>query len=682
MKLNRIIITFFLILFAPLIFATEFNIIDRSSNQDTVKTCKDCHSTLISKKFVHAPLEDACDNCHSSKGNIHPNATAKGFDLADDVPTLCFYCHEEYSKKNIHAPAEAGECAMCHNSHSSDNPKLLNDSKIDKLCFECHDMEIPKADIVHSPVEEGACNECHDSHQSNNRAFLKTTSPQLCFNCHSSEEEQMQLRKLHAPFEDDCANCHQSHNAPEKGLLSEKTSTLCYTCHGELQENVDASEFIHAPMNDEKSCNNCHSPHASKENAILLMPEKDLCLSCHGRTYTTESGKTKNIKQKLKPSNNIHAPVEEGCVICHKSHASNNIALLNSNFPAGTYADAKEENFALCFECHDSGLMLNEFTTDATNFRNGNVNMHYLHIKGEKGRSCNTCHDSHGAKGKFLINDKVSFGTMELDMNFVVKEFGGSCATVCHAEKGYDRSVEPISIADDLAKEQVNAVPQNRYQNYTEHVQAIDSSVIKFNEKLERDFARKNDSIDRVLLAQNDSIAKSISDSLLAYNVSPDTLLAEVIEDKQEVEEKAMEDSVLTIKPTNEAEKEKVEVLEQKTEDKIDIVEFQAINFEFTEEKVNTEAMATVSLLIEYLRRNPNFTIELHGHTDSIGDSTYNKKLSILRANNVKKLLVKNGVLIDRIKVKGFGGSQALISNNTPNQRAQNRRVEFVIKQE
>ncbi|MCK4993003.1 MAG: hypothetical protein KAS29_21040, partial [Bacteroidales bacterium] len=83
--------------------------------------------------------------------------------------------------------------------------------------------------------------------------------------------------------------------------------------------------------------------------------------------------------------------------------------------------------------------MLAEVTTTATNFRNGDQNMHFLHINGTKGRNCNLCHDMHGSPNEHLIADKVMFGNWEMPVGFKALENGGSCLTGCHAEKQYVR---------------------------------------------------------------------------------------------------------------------------------------------------------------------------------------------------------------------------------------------------
>ncbi|NOQ24661.1 MAG: OmpA family protein [Bacteroidales bacterium] len=697
------------------------------NESSTDKLCFECHDLGITEtQNVHGPVQEgACDECHDS----HQSDNSAFLKLAS--PQLCFNCHGEYTKKNIHAPAESGECAMCHNSHSSDYPKLLRDSRTDKLCYECHDLEIPETNIVHAPVKEGACDDCHDSHQSDNRSFLKATGSQLCFNCHETAKDQAQQRRLHAPFEDDCSNCHQAHSAAEKGLIAEKTPTLCYNCHGDVQELIVSSKFVHNPMNDQESCSNCHSPHGSSENAILLETEKELCLSCHSKTYTSESGKTKNIKQKLKSGNNIHAPVDEGCVICHKPHASNNQAILNSNFPSGNYAEASAENFALCFECHDSDLMLSEFTTDATNFRDGNVNMHYVHINGTKGISCKMCHDSHATKGKFLIIDKVPFGKWEMDMNFVEKELGGSCATGCHAEKEYNRYIESaLAIEDSVASDSIIVVPKKRYQNYTEHVQSIDLAVVEYNENVDKQMAEKQDSLDQILLAQNLENTDDIKDEIQTENIDDvvktelvalkeieENISADTITTKEEItlnepiKEEVHESSELenvqiigmdtvvdklvseNIPPVEVTEKEispdkslknendtelKIETIDERA----DGIEFPIIYFAFSKSEIDNEGEEGVKMVSGYLKKNSDIRIELQGYSDSIGNAQYNLKLSKLRANKVKDLLVKNGVEISRIKVKGFGENKAQLPNRNSEDRTEDRRVEFVLLDE
>ena len=118
---------------------------------------------------------------------------------------------------------------------------------------------------------------------------------------------------------------------------------------------------------------------------------------------------------------------------------------MSATFPIGSYASAETDNFALCFKCHDETLFASPIDT-LTNFRNDNNNLHYAHIKENKGRNCNLCHNMHGSPNQHMIDDKVMFGNWEMPINYKAFENGGSCAPGCHEEKKYIRFVLPDSL--------------------------------------------------------------------------------------------------------------------------------------------------------------------------------------------------------------------------------------------
>jgi outer membrane protein OmpA-like peptidoglycan-associated protein len=71
--------------------------------------------------------------------------------------------------------------------------------------------------------------------------------------------------------------------------------------------------------------------------------------------------------------------------------------------------------------------------------------------------------------------------------------------------------------------------------------------------------------------------------------------------------------------------------------------------------------------------------LAVEGHTDSIGSDEYNRKLSEQRAEAVRNYLVQQGISSDSITASGFGKSEPVASNDTPEGRQQNRRVELVV---
>ncbi|WP_086980736.1 outer membrane beta-barrel protein [Vibrio aphrogenes] len=89
---------------------------------------------------------------------------------------------------------------------------------------------------------------------------------------------------------------------------------------------------------------------------------------------------------------------------------------------------------------------------------------------------------------------------------------------------------------------------------------------------------------------------------------------------------------------------------------------------------MKTELAAT----IQRLQRYPQATVEVIGHTDSVGRATYNQQLSEARAQRVADYLMSQGIERDRITVKGYGEFRPIASNDTAQGRAFNRRVEII----
>ena len=83
--------------------------------------------------------------------------------------------------------------------------------------------------------------------------------------------------------------------------------------------------------------------------------------------------------------------------------------------------------------------------------------------------------------------------------------------------------------------------------------------------------------------------------------------------------------------------------------------------------------------VVEMMERHPTLRIELGGHTDNVGSEASNQKLSEQRAKAVYDYLVQHGVEPARLSYKGYGQSQPVADNSTPEGRRQNRRTVFTI---
>lgn len=91
------------------------------------------------------------------------------------------------------------------------------------------------------------------------------------------------------------------------------------------------------------------------------------------------------------------------------------------------------------------------------------------------------------------------------------------------------------------------------------------------------------------------------------------------------------------------------------------------------------ESKVELNKLVELLRANPSLKIELGGHTDNVGNKTYNQKLSENRSKSVFDYLVMQGIAASRLSYKGYGDTQPIADNTTEEGRALNRRTEFKV---
>ncbi len=104
------------------------------------------------------------------------------------------------------------------------------------------------------------------------------------------------------------------------------------------------------------------------------------------------------------------------------------------------------------------------------------------------------------------------------------------------------------------------------------------------------------------------------------------------------------------------------------------------IRFKKGKADVDPACDKTMTYIANILKESPGFHVQVDGHTDNVGKSETNRKLSQARAEAVVKYLVeKKGVDAKRLSAKGWGDTQPIADNKTDKGRAKNRRVDFTV---
>lgn len=227
-----------------------------------------------------------------------------------------------------------------------------------------------------------------------------------------------------------CVTCHGPVAPNPPFGLTRTGQDICLGCHGGMRPLLKEAKTVHKPVKE--ACIGCHDPHGSESKVFLKEPEFTLCVSCHEKT-------TPDRMHQIENANAPHGPVAEGkCADCHTPHASNFNKLLKEG----------PKEAVICLSCHKETVVFNKRTTALTRFRNGNRNLHYLHVKRERGRTCLDCHEVHAGYQARTIRVSTPFGDWDIPIKFSRTETGGRCAASCHIGKQYDRK-EPFQLEID-----------------------------------------------------------------------------------------------------------------------------------------------------------------------------------------------------------------------------------------
>lgn len=318
-------------------------------------------------------------------------ATARGANCAD------LGCHtEQLQSGDPHRQGlDSSDCLKCHVPLGDARHSFAQPEDYSGSCLTCHDL--PDPDLhQHAPVSEGACTYCHNAHKSEQKALLKLAPNELCMGCHVRLVPTDEF-VVHGPVADrECTACHESHASSVEGLLTKAAPSLCFDCHDKDQKDHDGR----------------------------LLPAVE-------PTFVDKS-----LHQ--------HPPFARGlCLMCHDPHSSGNYRLQRWPYQPAFYTDLSEEIYA-CLMCHGDTTFAEPRTVTTTQFRNGNLNLHYRHVSRDKGRGCRACHHQHMSR----LGAQIAANTFMGSEDVGIKEFaktasGGSCTPMCHRSVRYDR-IEPV----------------------------------------------------------------------------------------------------------------------------------------------------------------------------------------------------------------------------------------------
>jgi OmpA-OmpF porin, OOP family len=113
----------------------------------------------------------------------------------------------------------------------------------------------------------------------------------------------------------------------------------------------------------------------------------------------------------------------------------------------------------------------------------------------------------------------------------------------------------------------------------------------------------------------------------------------------------------------------------------LDLLAKGKIRFESGRAAIDPDSAGLLDRLIETALRCPTANIEIAGHTDADGGDAFNQALSEKRAQAVADYLVKAGLPADRFTATGYGSTQPVASNDTDEGKAQNRRIDFLVRE-
>jgi predicted CXXCH cytochrome family protein len=399
-----------------------------------------------------ASLESFCVSCHDADASLAYDSDGDagngdqpfgdGRDPSDIATGWVAAAH------NAATPAALGDdaCMACHGGPDSTRGGLTADQNAHGSDHESLLSELINGTLV-ANVEEDLCYACHDGLTASTdieSEFAKGTSPSAIFHHPVDDSEQIAGRVV------ECTGCHDPHYATSADPL-----------FGAGGVDLDGSPVPTGVAVDEyEVCFACHADSPGKPSPLTprQFPETNTRLEFNGSQTSFHTVAVTGTVNDHVPS--LYSGWTNGsfldCTSCHNNdagpgaggsgpngpHGSIWPSILERRFETSDSISYSQDNYALCFKCHDPDVILDKDVS---------FEDHDRHVDNED-TSCNICHDPHGSAGqKFLINFDTSVVSPSSNagdrLEFIAPEDSsegkGYCYLDCHGKDHSPKEYDP-----------------------------------------------------------------------------------------------------------------------------------------------------------------------------------------------------------------------------------------------
>lgn len=267
---------------------TQLKVKHNPFDQGACSTCHDPHASLNDYQLKES-ANKLCQKCHAPRCNV------KGVSITHTTKNMqCIRCHAGHNSQYEglfgpygHPPFLARSCESCHNPIEPDK-KITTWAKGSELCFSCHEKkpENFKEGDIHGTFSEMPCALCHEFHSADNPKLTQHES-RVCYQCHGSIQKKVEqikksLGKVHK--ETECFNCHKPFHSSKPHYFKAEVVETCGACHkSEHQITHPVGADIKDPRDGSLlTCVSCHSMHGARAEFMLSFDRKrQLCIQCH-----------------------------------------------------------------------------------------------------------------------------------------------------------------------------------------------------------------------------------------------------------------------------------------------------------------------------------------------------------------------------------------------------------------